>query len=201
MAGTRIAIYARVSTRDGRQDADNQVRQLREFCARQSWDIVAEYVDEASGKRSDRPQFQQMLQAASKREFDVLLFWALDRLTREGALATLRYLELLTSYQVGYRSFMEAYLDSVGPFRDAVVAILASVARQERLRLSERVTAGLARAKREGRTGGRPRASCDRDRIHALRQSGHSLGQIAALVGVSKMTISRILASNPSTGR
>lgn len=201
MAKARIAIYARVSTRDGRQDADNQLRQLREFCARQSWDIVAEYVDEASGKRSDRPQFQQMLRAASMRQFDVLLFWALDRLTREGALATLKYLELLTSYDVGYRSFTEAYLDSVGPFRDAVVAILASVARQERLRLSERVAAGLARAKREGRTGGRPRAICDRDRVRALHQAGNSLGRIAAQVGVSKMTISRILASNAQTAR
>src|SRR5271167_474330 len=107
----RVALYARVSTKD-RQDTENQTQQLREFCQRQGWQIVQEYIDHASGKRSDRPKFQQMLEAASKREFDVLLFWSLDRLTREGALATLRYLELLTQYGVGYRSFTETYLDS-----------------------------------------------------------------------------------------
>ena len=60
-------------------------RQLRDFCAKQDWQIGAEYVDERSGKNGDRPQFQRMLDAAARREFDVLLFWSLDRLTREGA--------------------------------------------------------------------------------------------------------------------
>ena len=86
----RVVLYARVSTKDGRQDTRNQLNQLREFCAKQDWEICGEYVDERSGKNGDRPQVQRMLDAASRREFDVLLFWSLDRLTREGALATLR---------------------------------------------------------------------------------------------------------------
>ncbi len=190
----RVALYARVSTKDGRQDTQNQLQQLRDFCAKQEWPITAEFVDYAPGKRSDRPKFQQMLAAASKREFDVLVFWSLDRLTREGALATLRYLEQLTAYGVGYRSFTESYLDSIGPFRDAVVAILGCIARQERQRISERVLAGLARAKREGRRGGRPKVIVSTSKIRKLADRGLSAVQIGEQLGISRMTVARRLA-------
>jgi DNA invertase Pin-like site-specific DNA recombinase len=97
-----------------------------------------------------------MLLHASQRKFDVLLFWALDRLTREGTLATLQYLERLTSCQVGYKSFTEPYLDSCGAFKDVVISLLATMAKQERIRMSERVRAGLQRARGQGRKLGRP---------------------------------------------
>jgi DNA invertase Pin-like site-specific DNA recombinase len=90
---------------------------------------------------------------------DVLLFWALDRLTREGTLATLQYLERLTSYQVGYKSFTEPYLDSCGTFKDVVISLLATMAKQERIRMSERVNAGLALARRQGKRLGRLRCA------------------------------------------
>ena len=80
-----------------------------------------------------------MMTAASRREFDLVLFWSLDRFSREGVLATLQYLQRLTSYGVGWRSFTEQYLDSCGIFRDAVLSILATIAAQERVRISERV--------------------------------------------------------------
>ena len=191
----QVAIYARVSTRD-RQEAENQLRQLREFCAKQDWEITREYIDRVSGKRHDRKQFQTMLSDAACRKFDVLLFWALDRLTREGAFATLQYLERLTSYGVGYRSFTEPYLDSCGTFADAVIAILGCIARQERIRLSERVIAGLERARAEGRIGGRPPLpEAVRRKVVKLRSRGLSLGRIAAEVGVSKMSAWRIVAA------
>jgi DNA invertase Pin-like site-specific DNA recombinase len=194
----RVALYARVSTKD-RQDTENQLHQLREFCTKQGWQIVQEFTDHASGKRSDRPKFQQMLEAASKRQFDVLVFWSLDRLTREGALATLRYLELLTQYGVGYRSFTETYLDSIGPFRDGVVAILGCIARQERQRISERVLAGLARAKREGTQSGlpfgRPKVIVSTTKMRKLANQGLSKVQIGAQLGVSRMTVTRRLAA------
>ena len=153
----RTAIYARVSTRDGRQDTENQLRQLRAFAATQGWTVVHEYVDRASGKRSDREQFQKMFAAASKREFDCLLFWSLDRLSREGTVETLNHLQRLTNYGVNYRSFTEQYLDSTGIFKEAVIGILAAVAKQERVRI-ERTIAGLERARAAGRVGGRPKA-------------------------------------------
>lgn len=195
MKQTKIAIYSRVSTRDKGQDVENQLRQLREFCAKQGYDIVREYVDYASGKRSDRDAFQEMFAAASRREFDMVLFWALDRFSREGVFNTLQHLERLTSYGVGYRSFTEQYLDSCGMFRDAVIGILAAVAKQERVRLSERTVAGLERARAHGRIGGRPRVICDRNRVLELRNAGKSLGQIAAEFGLSKTTVSRLVST------
>jgi DNA invertase Pin-like site-specific DNA recombinase len=137
------ALYARVSTK-GKQDTENQLAQLREFCAKNGWSIVHEYVDRVTGKHSDREQFQRLFQDASQRRFDLVLFWSLDRFSREGVRETLNHLERLTSYGVNWRSFTEQYLDSCGIFKDAVLGILATIAKQERVRLSERTLAGLA---------------------------------------------------------
>lgn len=192
----KAALYARVSTKDGRQDTENQLRQLRDFAASQNWRIVHEYVDRASGKRGDREQFVKMFEGASRREFDVLLFWSLDRLSREGTVQTLKHLERLTSYGVHYRSFTEQYLDSTGIFREAVIGILAAVAQQERVRLSERTIAGLQRAKAQGRVGGRPKAEDDFKlvrRVDVLRAAGKSIRQIAATIGASPTTVLKLV--------
>jgi DNA invertase Pin-like site-specific DNA recombinase len=193
----RIAIYARVSTKDGRQDADNQLRQLRAFAATQGWAVVHEYVDRASGKRGDRDQFQKMFIAASRREFDCLLFWSLDRLSREGTVQTLNHLERLTGYGVNYRSFTEQYLDSTGIFKEAVIGILAAVAKQERVRLSERTIAGLERARAQGRVGGRPKSEDAEPKLVAkigrLRSEGNSIRAIAGAVKKSPNTVLRLL--------
>src|SRR5579859_1784667 len=196
MQTTRIAVYSRVSTKDKGQDSENQLRQLREFCLKQGWTIVCEYVDHVSGKTGDREQFQEMFAAASRREFDVVLFWALDRFSREGVLNTLQYLQRLTSYGVGYRSFTEQYLDSCGLFKDAVISILATIARQERIRLSERTIAGIERARAKGRIAGRPRVICDREKVLALHREGHSLGAIANGLKLAKTTVHRIVSQS-----
>src|SRR5215471_2030174 len=91
MKPKRIVLYARVSTKDKGQDTRNQLAQLRNFCAKQDWTITAEYVDQASGKTGERPQFKAMMAAAVMREFDLVLFWSLDRFSREGVLETLQY--------------------------------------------------------------------------------------------------------------
>lgn len=194
MNQTRIAIYSRVSTKDKGQDTENQLRQLRDFCSKQeSWTIAREYIDRVSGKHGDREQFQDMFSAASRREFDVVLFWALDRFSREGVYTTLQHLQRLTSYGVGYRSFPEQYLDSCGLFKDAVISILATIAKQERIRLSERTIAGLERARAKGHIPGRPRVICDREKVLALHQSGQSLGAIAASLGLTKTSVHRMV--------
>jgi DNA invertase Pin-like site-specific DNA recombinase len=189
-----VVLYARVSTKDKGQDTENQLCQLREFCTKQDWTIVHEYIDYVSGKRSDnRPQFQAMLAAASRREFDLVLFWSLDRFSREGVLPTLKHLELLTSYGVMWKSYTEQYFDSCGIFRDAVISIAATLAKQERLKISERTVAGLERARRQGRVGGRPRLVVDRKRVQELRHEGKSLREVANKVGLSLTTTARIL--------
>jgi DNA invertase Pin-like site-specific DNA recombinase len=134
----RVAVYARVSTKDKGQDPENQLAQLREFAKAQGWIVVNEYIDHVSGKTSDRAQFKRLFADASRRLFDLVLFWFLDRFSREGALDTLKHLERLAQYGVGYRSYTEQYLDSCGIFKDAVLSIIATVARQERIRLSDR---------------------------------------------------------------
>jgi len=194
----RTVLYARVSKKDGSQDTENQLRQLRAFAESQGWQIVHEYVDRASGKRSDREQFQKMFEAASRREFDVVLFWALDRFSREGVVETLNHLQRLTGYGVNYRSFTEQYLDSTGLFREAVIAILAAVAKMERVRRSERTLAGLEKARSQGRVGGRPKAQDDPKtfrRVHELREEGKSIRHIAAKLELSTNTVLKVLAA------
>lgn len=193
----RAAIYCRVSTSDGKQTTENQVHQLRSFAATQNWEIVAEFLDECSGKTADRDAFKQMFLAVSKHQFDVLLFWSLDRFSREGALATLQQLQRLTDYGVGYRSYSEPYLDSCGMFKDAVISILAVIAKQERLRMGERVRAGQARYRKEFKAGravsksgkslplGRPKRIIDRHRVLEMRTAGLSIRQIAKTLGIS----------------
>lgn len=195
----RAAIYARVSTTDGRQDTENQLGALRRFAETQGWVVVEEYVDHESGGRADRSAFRRLFADASQRPFDVVLFWALDRFTREGALETLQHLNQLNNYGVGFRSYSEPYLDSCGIFKDAVIAILGTIAKQERLRISERVRAGLNRVKvqgtRSGRPVGRPKAVFRRDEISELRDQGKSWRQIAREWQVGVTTVRRAYQS------
>lgn len=94
-SGNRAALYLRISTDLGKPDADNQRLQLRRFCEAQGWEGVIEYEDHETSSRPDRAEFRQMMPSASTREWDLLVFGSMDRFTREGTLATLKYLFLL----------------------------------------------------------------------------------------------------------
>ena len=195
---TRVAIYGRVSTKDKGQEVENQLRQLREFSSQQRWTVYREFVDHETGSTNDRTAFQTMFKDASHRKFDVLLFWALDRLSREGVLETLQHLNRLTSYGVGYRSFTEQYFDSCGIFKDAVIAIIATVAKQERIRISERVRAGMCNAKAKGKRIGRPaKTYLDEDARRSIWQAhkrgGVSLRQLATQFSTSLGTVQRCI--------
>jgi DNA invertase Pin-like site-specific DNA recombinase len=183
------AIYARVST--DRQETENQLLQMARFLEAQGW-ARQDFVDYQSGKTDQRPQLQALFAAASRREIDVVVFWSLDRFTREGALATLQHLARLGSYGVRFRSFTEPYLDSCGVWGDAIIAILGTIAKQERLRISERVKAGLDRVRvagsRTGRPIGRPRAIFNRAQVVERRAAGQSWRDIAAALGISTGT-------------
>ena len=154
-------------------------------------------MDHETGGTSKRPHFQRLFVDARARKFDLVLFWSLDRLSREGVSATLNHLERLTAAGVNWRSYTEEYLDSCGIFRDAVLSILATIAKQERVRRSERVSAAIARLKRQGKTEhlGRPRLVLDRGEAQRLHAKGLSIRQIAVQMGISSATAHRIVAS------
>jgi DNA invertase Pin-like site-specific DNA recombinase len=181
----KVAIYARVSTDDKGQDPLNQLLELREFASRQGWTVVREYTDEATAKNGERTSFQQMWADVAKHRFDLLLFWSLDRLTREGTYKTLSYLRRLSDAGVKFKSYTEQYIDSLGVFGEAIIGVLAAVAAQERIRISERTKAGLARTRAQGTRLGRPVKSVDLKRLRRLRARGETLRSIARKLGVS----------------
>ena len=194
-APKRLALYARVSTNGGRQETKNQLLQLRQHCRRQGWKLVREYVDEKSGGTARRPQFQRMFRDARAREFDLILFWSLDRFSREGVLETLQHLEKLNSFGVDWKSLTEEYVDSCGVFRDAIIGIIAAIAKQERVRRSERAKAAIERLRKQGKTEhlGRPRRVVDREAIRQKRSEGVPIAQLVKQHRVSRATLYRIL--------
>src|ERR1700740_2201235 len=152
----RAAYYLRVST--GNQDLENQRAEIEPFIRRRGWILEYRFEEVVSGGKAERNrlEFKAMMKAAHQRKFDILVFWALDRLTREGTRATLNYLQRLESKGVDYVSYQEQWLDSTGPFKDVMISMFATLARQERARISERTIAGLKVARVKGKRLGRP---------------------------------------------
>jgi len=194
----KAAIYARTSTDDGRQELSNQTRELQAYAEKMGWTVVAEFHDQVSGRKADRPQLKKAIEAGRRRKYDVLLFWSLDRLSRQGVLPTLLLLNQLSHYGVKYRSLQEQWIDSLGAFSDAVIGILATVAKFEAERLSSRVRSGLERARSEGKVLGRPHVIMDRCKLAKLREQGFSLREIAVKTGHSTMSVQRALKAKLS---
>lgn len=183
----RTVIYARVSTSNKGQDVDNQLEVLREYCKKMNYELIGEYMDEVSGGTSDRPAFKKLFADASKRKFDLVLFWSLDRWTREGTRATIKYFEQLESCGVAFKSYSEQYIDSCGIFKDVVISLLSTLAKQEKIRLSERVRAGLARSTKRG---GRPAIQSELvEKIKALKKQGLSNRNIGKDLKISHSTV------------
>jgi DNA invertase Pin-like site-specific DNA recombinase len=192
----KVAIYARVSTKTKGQDVENQLMILREYSAKMGYTIYKEYNDQESGGTSNRPGFNQLFADAAKRKFDLLLFWSLDRFSREGTRKTIFHLQQLDDYGILYKSYSEQYLDSSGIFKDVIISILATLAKQEQIRLSERVRAGLEKAKSKGRIGGRPRIPQEIiDQILILSGQGLSLRKIGKSVNIHHQTVAQYLNS------
>src|SRR6266403_3018039 len=174
----RVAIYARVSTENKGQDPENQLRQLREWCGRVGYSIVREYVEHENGGKGIeyRKQLNAMFKGASRREFDLLLVWSLDRFSREGMAATVGHLQRLSSHGVSFRSFTEEHLSTENELvRNILLATLASLAKLECEKISQRTKAGLERARAKGKILGRPKFSDgDRAKLREALNTGDS---------------------------
>jgi DNA invertase Pin-like site-specific DNA recombinase len=151
----RVGAYVRVSTAE--QTADNQRPAIETLCRERGYTILRWYEETVSGAAKRRPVFEQMLADARSRKFDALVVWSVDRFSRGGAGSCFAVLGQIDAAGVDFISVKESYLDTSGPFRDVLLAFAATVARMERDRLIERTKAGLARARAQGRVGGRPR--------------------------------------------
>jgi len=195
----RVVIYARVSTTD--QKPENQIRELEAYAAKQGWEVVQTVKDKISGTKQarDRIGLSKVLEMARQGKFDLLLFWSLDRLSREGTRQTLGYLQTLTERGVKWHSYTEEYLSSLGAFADVVISILSTLGRQEAIRISERTRAGMSRARASGKVIGRPkgkRSAKTTDRIRLvkhLRAEGQSFSKIGKQFGITKQAAAQLM--------
>ena len=191
----RIAIYARVSTDDKGQDPENQLGQLRHWCASVGHELVHEYVDHESGRKGakDRKQFAALFEDAHKRNFDCVLFWALDRFTREGMVPTIMHLQRLASCGVGFHSYTEPHLATDNELvRNILLALLASLAKVEAQKIGERTRAGMARAKAQGKRIGRPSIPHKlREKIAERIAAGETAYAVAKALGIDRHTAAK----------
>ena len=187
----KAAVYARVSTFD--QEPENQLHELRRYVETRGWTLT-EYVDRGvSGAKEKRPALDTLVRDAKRRRFDVLVCWRLDRLGRNlKHLITL--LDELQAMGVAFVSLAEG-IDATTPAGKLQLHILGAIAEFERARIQERVMAGLARARSQGRRLGRPPREVPMADLDAVR--GLPERKAAKRLGVPRATLQRLLARNP----
>ncbi len=192
----RVAIYCRVST-DG-QTTDNQTQALQEWADRAGHTIVKVYDDNGiSGAkgREYRKQFDEMLKAASRREFDMVAAWSVDRLSRSlqdliGFLSEI--------HSMGVDLFLHQQgVDTTTPAGKAMFQMLGVFAEFERAMIQERVKAGLERARKQGKTLGRPKVSkATENAIRKAREAGKGIRKIAREIGVGVSVVQRVVVES-----
>ncbi len=188
---TRIAIYARVSTSNGSQDPELQLRELREYSRRRELQIVEEYVDNGvSGSKDSRPALNRLMADVYSRKFDAVLVWKIDRWGRSLKHLVTSLAEL-DAYGVAFISLRDN-LDLTTPSGRLMMQLLGAMSEFERALIQERVKAGLRNAKAKGVRLGRPRVFVSESRIDALRGAGASWRTIAKELGVSLGTVHRM---------
>ena len=157
----KAAVYLRVSSNE--QSKDNQLPALEAFANNRSYEIVKIYKEEESAWRSGHQrELAKLIADARQKRFQIVLVWALDRLSREGSLAILSLVHKLSIYGVKVLSYQESWTEAPGELAELLYALSGWVARMESQRRSERTKAGLARVKARGKCLGRPRGSKDK---------------------------------------
>jgi DNA invertase Pin-like site-specific DNA recombinase len=184
----RIALYARVSTSNGHQDPEMQLRELREFVERRGWQVAEVYTDAGvSGSKASRPALNRLMTDAGRRRFDAVVVWRFDRFARSVS-HLLRALEEFQALGIDFVSLSEN-VDTSTPTGKMVFTVLGAVAELERSLIVERVKAGLRNARAKGKRIGRPRAVVSESQIAALRIAGASWRAIAKKLRVGLATV------------
>ena len=151
-----------------------------------------------------RDAFKALMANAAQRKFDVVLVWSLDRYSREGVLETFQHIERLRSYGVAFESLTKPHFRTTGPAGELMLAVAAWIAKQERLRIVDRVQAGIERARRQGTKSGkaigRPRVILRRDEVVQLREQGLAWSQNASTTGSSVGTVRRAYRDYKASG-
>lgn len=196
---TRAAIYLRISTRDGRQNLENQRRAIETFCNEQSITIGYDFEDEASGA-ARRPALESLLSLAKRRPrpFEAVIVWALDRLTRRGPMDAFQIIQGLRASRIELISIQEPHFSTTGPAGELFISIAAWIAQQEHQRMSERIKAGLVRARDEGRRPGPPRRIPRIKPTEPGQTKPYSIRELATYAGVSPSTMARYLRDEPN---
>lgn len=185
-SSTRVGIYARVSTKD--QNCELQLRDLRAFCGARSFTLVQEFIDVGeSGAKDSRPQLNELMAAARKRQLDAVMVWRFDRFARSTKHLLLA-LEEFRSLGIQFISYQEN-IDTTSPLGQALFTIVSAVAQLERDLIRERVRAGIRNARACGKQLGRPRRIVNQGEIIRLKEQGASLRQIAKHFGIGYGTV------------
>lgn len=188
----RAGLYARVSTHD-QQTLPMQLTAMREYARKRGWEIAVEIKDVGSGA-SLRQKREELMALARRRDVDLVVVWRLDRWGRS-LVDLVNTLQELSSLKVGFISLSEA-LDLTTPSGRALAGMLAVFAEFERDILRDRVKAGIAQARKEGKPHGRPpSAALHVDRIKELFNTGSSKREIAKQLGISRASVRRLLAT------
>jgi len=188
--GRRVGLYARVSTHD-QQTLPMQLSAMHDYAARRGWQVAIEIKDVRSGATL-RPQREELVQAARRREIDIVLVWRLDRWGRS-LVDLVTTLQELVAIGVGFVSLSEA-LDMTTPSGRALAGMLAVFAEFERDILRERVKAGIAQARKEGRPHGRPPTVAKRaPQVRALAENGMTKSEISRRLRMSRTSVRRFL--------
>ena len=188
----RIAIYARVSTKNNGQDPETQLVALREYAHNRDLEIVGEYVDVGiSGSKDRRPELEQLMKHARQRRFDAVLVARFDRFARSVRHLVMA-LDEFHSLEIDFISLSES-IDTSTPMGRMVFTVIGAVAELERSLIRDRVMMGLNRAKAQGKKLGRPAVSFDLEEAAQLRADGRTYQEVAKRFGVSRTVISESL--------
>jgi len=180
------AIYARAGTHH--QDADIQLRELRQYAQMRGFNVVGEFVDYESGSKEDRAQLNRMMDLARKRSIDCVLVWKFDRFARSSTHLIIA-LEEFGNLGIHFISQTEN-IDTPSPLGQAMHTIIAAVAQFERELIRERVRAGIQKARAQGKPHGRPATKAGTVKeMRRLRQQGWSLRKVTRQLGVSPQTV------------